>query len=104
MRMLLKLSMDVEKFNEAAQNGTAGKTITGIIQEQKPEAAYFSLDQGMRTAFIVVNMEHASELPKFCEPWFLAFNAEIEAQPAMVPTDLTEKAGPYIQQAVEKYT
>jgi len=47
-------------------------------------------------------MKDASELPGFAEPWFLAFNAKVEAVPAMVPEDLMKAAGD-IESAVEKY-
>jgi hypothetical protein len=36
------------------------------------------------------------------EPWFLAFNAHIEFQPAMNLEDL-KKAGPGIEKAVKNY-
>jgi hypothetical protein len=43
-----------------------------------------------------------SQIPAFCEPWFLAFNAQIELHPPMTPDDLA-KAGPGIERAVAKY-
>jgi hypothetical protein len=72
------------------------------VEDLKPEAAYFVADEGQRTAILVINMEDASQIPAIAEPWFLAFNAEIEATPAMIAEDL-EKAGPAIEQAVKKY-
>jgi hypothetical protein len=47
-------------------------------------------------------MQDPSQIPALAEPWFLAFNATIEAQPAMVAEDLA-KAGPDIERAVKKY-
>ncbi len=47
-------------------------------------------------------MNDVSELPAIAEPWFLAFNAEIEATPAMTPEDLM-KAGPDIEEAVKNF-
>ena len=52
--------------------------------------------------FIFLDMQDASQIPSIAEPWFLAFNAEIELHPVMVPQDLA-KAGPAIEQAVKKY-
>ena len=46
MRMLLKVSIPVEAGNAASQNGTLGSTIQRILGELKPEAAYFSEDNG----------------------------------------------------------
>jgi len=45
MRMLLKVSIPVEAGNAAAQNSTLGSTIQRILDELKPEAAYFSEDK-----------------------------------------------------------
>ncbi len=73
-----------------------------FLADLKPEAAYFLAEGGKRTAFLVIHMNDASELPAVAEPWFLAANASIEATPVMLAEDL-ERAGPSIEQAVKKY-
>jgi len=100
MRFLVKVSWPVESGNAAAKDGF--KVVPQILEQTKPEAAYFVADGGKRTAILIVNMNDASELPAIAEPWFLALNASVEATPAMVAEDL-ETAGPAIAEAVEKY-
>ncbi|MGP8245737.1 MAG: panthothenate synthetase [Bryobacteraceae bacterium] len=73
-----------------------------ILEQQKPEAAYFVAENGKRTGIFVINMEDASEIPAIAEPWFLALNAAVEVSPAMVPADL-QKAAPAVAQAVKTY-
>ena len=102
MRMLLKASIPVEAGNATIKSGTLGSSIESILAELKPEAAYFTLDNGMRTGFIFLDIQDASQLPAILEPWFLAFNANIELTPVMNEEDLG-KAGPGIGAAVEKY-
>ena len=102
MRMLLKASIPVEAGNATIKSGTLGNNIEAILAEQKPEAAYFTLDNGLRTAFIFLDIQDSSQLPAILEPWFLAFNANIELTPVMNGEDLG-KAGPSIGAAVEKY-
>ncbi len=102
MRFIVKARMDVEAANALARAGKLGSTIQAILEELKPEAAYFVADEGQRTAILVIDMEDMSQLPAVAEPWFLAFDADIEATPAMVAEDL-EKAGPAIEQAVKKF-
>ncbi len=102
MRILLKVSIPVEIGNAKIKDGSLAKTMQSILEEQKPEAAYFVEDNGTRTGFTVVNIDDASQIPAIAEPWFLAFNAGVELHPAMVAEDLM-KAGPAIEQAVKKY-
>ncbi len=102
MRMMLKVSIPVEKGNEQARKGTLGKTMQSILAELKPEAAYFVADNGKRTGFIFFNMDDPSQIPGVVEPFFLAFNAAVQIQPAMAPEDLA-KAGPSIKKAAEQY-
>ncbi len=92
MRFILHVSLPVEKFNRAVQEGTAGLKIRRIIEETKPEAVYFFAKDGKRGGFLVVNMDNTSEIPKYAEPWFLNFDAAVEFLPAMTPDDL-QKAG-----------
>jgi hypothetical protein len=102
MRCLLKVSIPVGPGNAAISDGTINKTIDSILAEVKPEAAYFTADNGKRTAFIFLDLKQTSDIPALAEPWFLAFNAEVEIQPVMNAEDL-RKAGPGIENAVRTY-
>ncbi|MEV6963035.1 hypothetical protein AB0M97_28505 [Streptomyces sp. NPDC051207] len=88
MRVLLKASMDTEKANEAARNGTIGKIIQEALEQIKPEAAYFTADHGKRTAFLVFDMQDSSMLPVISEPFFLQLGAELTYAPVMNREDL----------------
>jgi hypothetical protein len=102
MRFLLKANIPVDTGNAAAKAGTLGGTIQAILADLKAEAVYFTDDHGQRTAFIVLHLQDASQIPALAEPWFLAFNASVEIHPVMIPEDWL-KAGPAIEQAVKKY-
>jgi hypothetical protein len=101
MRFLMKVSFPVEAGNAAAKRD-GFKAISTILEQQKPEAAYFIAEGGRRTAILIIDMKDASDLPRLAEPWFLAMNASIEVTPAMVAEDL-EKAAPAIEQAVKNF-
>jgi hypothetical protein len=103
MRCLLKVSIPVAEGNAAISDGTLGQTIGSILSDLKPEASYFAEDKGVRTAFIFVNLENASQIPAVAEPWFLAFNAQVEIHPAMTLEDL-KNATPGMENAVKKYS
>ena len=103
MRFLIKVSIPVEAGNAAAKAGKLGATIQSILADLKPEAVYFTDDNGQRTGFLLIQMQDASQIPAIAEPWFLAFNASVEIHPVMVPDDLA-KAGGSIEAAVKKYS
>jgi hypothetical protein len=101
--MLLRVSIPVETGNAAAQDGTLGSTVEGILADLKPEAAYFFADDdGQRSGSIVFDMKDTAQIPAVTEPWFLAFNAKVSLRPIMNPQDLA-KAGPAIGKAAKKY-
>ena len=102
MRFFVKVNIPVETGNAAAKAGTMGSTIQSILEDLKPEAAYFTDDNGQRTGLLFLDMEDASQIPAIAEPWFLAFNAGIEFHPVMLMEDLA-RAGESIEAAVGKY-
>lgn len=102
MRCLLKVSIPVEAGNVAISDGTLPKTIETILNDLKPEAAYFAEENGKRTAFIFLDLKDVSQIPAVAEPWFLAFQAHVEFHPAMNLEDL-KKATPGIERAIKNY-
>jgi hypothetical protein len=92
MKFIVQISLPAHKFNEALRDGSAGKKMARILEETKPEAAYFTSTDGKRGGYLVFNITNASEIPRLAEPWFLNFEATVEFMPAMIPEDL-QKAG-----------
>jgi hypothetical protein len=103
MRCLLKVSIPTEVGNDRIVDGSLARTIESILDDLRPEAAYFAEADGARTGFIVCNVKEESEIPAIAEPWFLAFNARVEFHPAMTVADL-KKAGPGFEKAIRKYS
>lgn len=102
MRTMLKVNMSTETANELARQGRLGTTIRSILDDLKPEAAYFTDDNGERTGFIIFDLKEPSQIPAVAEPWFLTLNAKVSFRPAMNADDLA-KAVPGIEQAVKKF-
>jgi hypothetical protein len=102
MRFLLKAEWPVEAGNAKMKDGSLPKTVRSILDELKPEAAYFLASHGKRTAYLFLDMQDASQIPALAEPWFLAFEASIEIIPVMTIEDLG-KAEAAIKKAVKKY-
>ena len=102
MRFLLKVIIPVETGNAAAKAGKLGAIIQSILADLKPEAAYFTDNDGQRAGLLFFDMQDASQIPAIAEPWFQAFNASIELHPVMILDDLA-KAESAIEKAAKKF-
>jgi len=88
MRMLLTVTMPHEPFNTLVRKKKAGEILGRILEEIKPEAAYFTELDGTRGAVLVINVADASRVPSFAEPFFLNFNADCRFRLVMSPEEL----------------
>lgn len=68
MRMLVHVKIPHEGFNAAVKDGSAETKMKRILDEQKPEAAYFTDFHGRRSALLIVDIAEASQIPAFAEP------------------------------------
>jgi Domain of unknown function (DUF3303) len=88
MRMMMTASMDVEAANEAIKNGMLPQIVKEFHEKHKPEAMYFGVENGQRTAYMVFDLKEASDIPSIAEPWFIHLKAKIAAQPVMDMADM----------------
>jgi hypothetical protein len=102
MRTALKFTIPVETGNSTINDGTLPKTMESILNDLKPEAAYFFSHNGERSGFIVFDLKEPSQIPHIAEPLFAAFNARVEFHPAMNVEDL-RKGLSGIENTVKKY-
>jgi len=98
----MKVRFPIERGNEALMDPQFGKKMNDLLTEIKAEAAYFTTINGQRGAYIIVNLNDASEMPAVAEPFFVWVNADVEWSPVMKPEDLA-KAGPAIAAANAKW-
>lgn len=70
------------------ENGTAASKLNRILDAIKPEAAYFTEQNGQRGAILIVNVADPSKVPALAEPWFLVFEADVQFHIVMTPEDL----------------
>ena len=90
MRVMLKFTLPVGKGNEAFRDGALAKSLESIMNDLKPEAAYFAPLDGKRGGMIFFNLSKPSQIVEVVEPFFLNLNAEIEIVPVMNSDDLRE--------------
>ena len=94
--------MSIEKGNQALKDPEFGHKMSSLLSDIKAEAAYFTTICGQRGAYVIINLNDASEIPAVAEPFYLWLDADIDFLPAIRPEDLA-KAGPSIGAAVQKW-
>src|SRR4051812_42144867 len=88
MRMLMEVKIPHAQFNAVLKSGNASKILDRILEECRPEMAYFTEQEGCRGAVLVVNVDSPSDIPRLAEPWFLSFEASVQFKVAMTADDL----------------
>ncbi len=83
MRVLLTAQLDTEKANRAIMDNTLPKTMASLLEQVKPECAYFGAKDGVRTAFIVFDLKEPSDMPSVAEPLFQELGAKVTYTPVM---------------------
>ena len=88
MRTLLKYQIPVESGNEAIRSGKIAQINETLMARIQPEAVYFFTENGLRSGFIVFDLDDSSQIPLIAEPLFQELNASVEFFPAMNADDL----------------
>jgi hypothetical protein len=99
---MLKFQIPKERGNELIKDPQFGEKMHQMMSDLKVESSYFTLVNGQRGGYLILNMNDASQLPVVAEPLFYWLNADIECFPVMKMEDL-QKAGPAIEAAIHKW-
>lgn len=93
MRMMLQWTVPVEKGNAMIEDGSMGTTIETLMDQLKPEAAYFLAHNGKRSGMLFFDMKEPADIPRIAEVLFLQANADVEFVPVMNGDDLKKALG-----------
>jgi hypothetical protein len=99
---MIKFALPVEASNTAIRTGKLAKVFQQIVEDLKPEAAYFFPTRGERGGFIVVDMHDSSQIAEMAERFFFGLNAKVEFVPVMSAADL-EKGLSGVQGTIDRY-
>lgn len=102
MRVMIKFSFAADAGNAAIRTGKLEKVMQQIMEDLKPEAAYFYPLDGDRGGFFIVNMLESSQVAEIAERFFFGLNAKVELTPVMAPDDL-RKALSGMQGTIQRY-
>ncbi|MCO8311811.1 panthothenate synthetase [Pseudomonas mandelii] len=90
MKMLLMVEFPHEPFNALVRSGKIGETMNRILETIKPEATYFTEQDGMRSGIFLIDIEDPSEIPGYAEPFFLNFQANCKFRVVMSAQNLQD--------------
>jgi hypothetical protein len=99
MRTLMKVKIPTAAGNEAIKNGSLPEIIAKALACLNAEAAYFTSEDGLRTALIFFDMTDASDIPAATEPFYMAFDAQISFEPVMNADDMAAGVGKAMEAA-----
>ncbi|MBI4640796.1 MAG: hypothetical protein HY731_08885 [Candidatus Tectomicrobia bacterium] len=102
MRYLVRFRFPVDSGNMVLRDPQFGAKLQQLLSDMQAEAAYFTVVEGQRGGYIVVNFDDASKIPAIAEPLFLWLKADVEFIPVMLAEDLA-KAGPAIEAAMKQW-
>jgi hypothetical protein len=102
MRMMIKFAFPVEAGNTAIRSGKVERVFKQIMEELKPEAAYFFPEGGERAGLFVVDMTDSSQVADTAERFFFGLNARIEMVPVMSAEDL-QKGLSNVERTIQRY-
>jgi hypothetical protein len=104
MRFMLTFRIPTDEGNAAAKDGRLAQTVQSIMEELRPEAAYFAdIRRLTRRTYLVVNMDDASQIPAMAKPLFLGLGATVKLYPVMTTKADLQRGIPALEQAVQKY-
>jgi hypothetical protein len=85
---MARITMSGPAGSRAVKDGTIGKLMQGTVERWKPEAMYFTANEGKRCAYIIFDMADSADMPPFAEPFFSELDADVEISPVMNGEDL----------------
>jgi hypothetical protein len=89
VRLLAKVTIPVEKGDEAFKSGALSRTMRSAMGRLKPEAAYFFEEDGKRTCLFVFELD----LPSLLKPLFQDLDPSINVTPVMNSAEFEQGLG-----------
>jgi hypothetical protein len=102
MKYIMKIRIPNDHGNSLIKDPQFGAKMQQALTEVRAEASYFGTIDGCRGAYVVVNMNDASQMVEIAEPFFLWLKADIDFFPVMTPQDLANASG-YMEKSVKKW-
>ncbi|MEM1059174.1 MAG: hypothetical protein AAGK14_07985 [Verrucomicrobiota bacterium] len=83
MRMMYKFLIPNQKGDQTKLDGSLRKALKELVEETKPESAYFYMYHGKRGGLLVFDVEHPGDLVPINDKLIAATGAEINVHPTL---------------------
>ncbi|HUS63858.1 MAG TPA: DUF3303 family protein [Kofleriaceae bacterium] len=83
MRFLIRATLPSASANEALKSGAVPELLGNFVKTYKPESAWFTMRDGERTCYFVVDVNDATDMPSINEPFWHVAGAKMEWTPVM---------------------
>jgi len=93
IRMMLKVQIPPEGGNQAIKAGKQGAIFEALINQIKPEAVYFTQEDGLRTVYFVYTIHKTTDFAAIHEPLIQGFGARVYDMPALTWDELKQAFG-----------
>lgn len=90
MRTMLKIQLPAVAGNAAIADNSLPTILQRLMEQVKPEAAYFYAEGGRRAALMVFDMTESSQIPPIVEPLFMGMEATVDLIPVMNAQELQD--------------
>lgn len=90
MRLMMTIRIPVEHGNKAIKDGSMNKAFEQLFEAIKPEASYFMMLNGMRSAILFYELDEQYKLLDIHEPLFAAMGALVDEQPVLNWDDMSK--------------
>lgn len=90
MRFMVKFSIPVSDGNELVKSGKIGRNFQSLMEDFKPEAAYFFPENGQRSGIMVMNVTESPDFIKLAESFWFGLHADISVTPVVNGEDLAK--------------
>jgi hypothetical protein len=102
MRVMVKFRFPTAGGNDALKAGRIDKVLPKIMEDLKPEAAYFYPDEGLRAGHFIVQMKDSSEVLEIGERLWFGLGGTVEMVPVMSAEDI-QKGLPSVPGIVSRF-
>jgi Domain of unknown function (DUF3303) len=101
VHFIVKATLPVDAGNRLIK-GNMQATFDKVLADVRPEHVYFSVADGQRTIFMIVDLPNPTDMVRVGEPLWLALEADVEVFPAMTSEEFAA-VGPSLGQMISKY-